>query len=82
VIIAAFVDWSTIQRADGLQNLDASSQRLPGLPETKAGGVHCPDAVRAPESTGRPVEAFEIAALWALLGQLLGLLLDELSRGG
>jgi len=61
---------------------NASSQRLPGLPEAKAGGVHCPDAVRAPESTGRPVEAFEIAALWALLGQLLGLLLDELSRGG
>jgi len=53
---------------------------LSGSSETQAGGVHCPDAVCTPESSRRPIEAFKVAALWALFGQLLGLL-DDLSRG-
>src|SRR2546425_2967723 len=52
----------------------------PGLPEAQAGGVHRPNAVCASESSRRPVEAFKIAAPWALFRQLLGLLLDDLSR--
>ncbi len=57
-----------------------SSERLPRLPETQAGGIHRPDTVRAPKATGRPVKAFENATPWADLGQLLGLL-DDLSHG-
>ncbi len=71
---------STILWVDGAELGDVSSGGLPGSPEAQAGGVHCSDAVRASESPGRPVEAFEIAALWALFRQLLGLL-DDLSRG-
>ena len=76
----AFIGWSTILWVAGAENFVKRPLGFPGLSEAQAGRVHCSDAMSASESTGCPVEAFEVAALWALFGQLLGLL-DDLSRG-